>query len=79
MAINLKGVMHCMRAQLPHLQRPGGAILNVASTCGIRGLENVASYCASKHGVIGLTKAAAAEYGPVGIRVNAILPYLQTL
>lgn len=66
--------MQCMRAQLPHLTRPGGAIVNVSSTCGIRGLQQVSAYCASKHGVIGITKAAAAEYGPKGIRINAVCP-----
>jgi NAD(P)-dependent dehydrogenase (short-subunit alcohol dehydrogenase family) len=63
-----------MRAQLPHMTRPGGAIVNVSSTCGIRGLQQVSAYCASKHGVIGITKAAAAEYGPKGIRINAVCP-----
>lgn len=72
--VNLGGVMNCMRAQLGYLTKPGGSIVNVASTAGIHGLPKSASYSASKHGVIGLTASAAGEYGKAGVRINALLP-----
>ncbi|RHZ50530.1 hypothetical protein CDV55_101651 [Aspergillus turcosus] len=71
--VNLRGVMFCMRAQLPHL-RSGGAIVNVSSTSGLRGLPHNAAYATSKFGVIGLTESAAGEFGRYGIRVNSLLP-----
>lgn len=71
--VNLRGVMFCMRAQLPHLTN-GGAIVNVSSTSGLRGLPHNAAYATSKFGVIGLTESAAGEFGQHGIRVNALLP-----
>ncbi|KAF1351779.1 putative short chain dehydrogenase/ reductase [Delphinella strobiligena] len=74
MSVNLTGVMHCMRAQLPHLPRPGGSIVNIASTSGVRGHPKSSAYAASKHGVVGLTRSAAGEFGVEGIRVNAVLP-----
>lgn len=73
-SINLTGVMHCMRAELPHLTRPGGAIVNVSSTSGLRGLPHNAAYSSSKFGIIGLTESAAGEFGKHGIRINALLP-----
>lgn len=76
MDVNLKGTMHCLRAQLPHLPRPGGSIVNVASTAGIHGLPKSAAYSSSKHGVIGLTSSAAGEFGRDGIRINSLLPYV---
>ena len=66
--------MQCMRAQLPYLTG-GGSIVNVSSTCGLLGQENIGPYCASKHGVIGLSKSASAEYGRKGIRINTVCPY----
>ena len=62
--INLKGVFYGMRHTLPHLKAQGsGAIVNVASVGGIRGIPNQLAYVASKHAVVGMTKAAAIEYG----------------
>ncbi|CAK7225751.1 hypothetical protein SBRCBS47491_005996 [Sporothrix bragantina] len=74
LGINLNGVLHSMRAQLPHLTRPGGSIVNVASVAGLRGLPHNAAYSTSKFGVIGLTESVAGEYGREGIRINAVLP-----
>ncbi|KAK6064910.1 3-oxoacyl-(acyl-carrier-protein) reductase [Seiridium cupressi] len=73
-AVNLSGMMYCMRQQLRHLPQPGGAIVNVSSASGLRGLPKSASYSASKHAVIGLSASAAGEFGKVGVRVNAVCP-----
>lgn len=74
-AVNLSGVFLCMRAQIPAmLKGGGGAIVNVASILGAVGFANAPAYTAAKHGVLGLTKAAAQEYGAQGIRVNAVGP-----
>jgi NAD(P)-dependent dehydrogenase (short-subunit alcohol dehydrogenase family) len=73
--VNLSGVFYCMRAEIPFLlERGGGAIVNIASVMGAVASPNAAAYVASKHGVVGLTKAAALEYGARGVRVNAVGP-----
>jgi len=72
---NLKGVWLSMKYQIPQmLKNGGGAIVNNSSAAGLVGVPNLSIYCASKHGVIGLTKAVALEQATAGIRINSVCP-----
>ncbi len=74
-AVNLKGVWLCMRAELKQmLKQGGGAIVNVSSVAGLVAERGFPAYSAAKGGVIALTRTAAAEYCKLGIRVNAVCP-----
>ena len=74
MDVNVTGVYLGLKHGLPLLRRPGGAVVNFASTAGIKGAAGMSAYVASKHAVIGLTRCAAIESGPEGLRINAICP-----
>lgn len=73
-AVNLTGTFLMAQATLPHLLDGGGAIVNIASNSGLMGQPYSAAYCASKGGVVNLTRALAVEYIKRGVRVNAVAP-----
>lgn len=74
LAVNLKGPFFVCRHAIPHLERQRGCIVNIASDAGLVGNAGAAIYCASKGGVVLLTKALALELAPRGVRVNAVCP-----
>ncbi len=76
LATNLRGTFLCCRAAIPHMLERGGAIVNLSSGSGVRGSPNGVAYGATKAAILHLTRTAALEYAPDGIRVNAVVPGL---
>lgn len=76
MSVNLKGVAFCLKYEIQQLvkQGDGGSIINISSVSGFRPRSRNSAYVAAKHGVVGLTKNAAIEYGPQNIRINSVAP-----
>jgi NAD(P)-dependent dehydrogenase (short-subunit alcohol dehydrogenase family) len=77
---NLNSVFYCMRYEIPQMvKQGGGVIVNMSSIMGTVGYQTGAAYTASKHGIVGLTKAAALEYANQGLRINSVGPgYIRT-
>jgi NAD(P)-dependent dehydrogenase (short-subunit alcohol dehydrogenase family) len=74
MGVNLRAVFHLMQLAAPHLERRPGNVVNVSSVTGLRAFPGVLAYCVSKAGVDQLTRCAALELAPKGVRVNAVNP-----
>jgi NAD(P)-dependent dehydrogenase (short-subunit alcohol dehydrogenase family) len=75
LSVNVTGTFLSMRAQIKAmLARGGGAIVNMSSTAGLQGVAGLAPYCAGKHAIIGLSKAAALDYADKNVRINVVAP-----
>lgn len=72
--INLRGLFLCNKYEVLAMLESGGAIVNIASTVSVVGVQNAVEYCSSKAGVMGLVRGAAIDYATKGIRINAVLP-----
>lgn len=76
---DLTGAFYCMKYALPNLVKSRGAIVNLSAVNGVVGIAGIAPYTVAKHGIIGLTQAAALEYASQGVRINAVCPgYVDT-
>lgn len=73
LGVNAKGVLNSMRAEIKNMN-DGGSLVNISSLAGVRGLPKMGAYIASKHAVVGLTRAAAKDLGPRKIRANVVCP-----
>jgi NAD(P)-dependent dehydrogenase (short-subunit alcohol dehydrogenase family) len=73
-AVNVRAIWQCLAREMASMRPRGGSIVNVASIAGKRGFAGLSVYCASKHAVVGMTRAAALDGAADGVRVNAVLP-----